>query len=426
MRNLAKKMVATVLGWQVRRLRRKNNFKIVAVTGSIGKTSTKLAIARVLGQKYKVQFQEGNYNDIVSVPLIFFGRSLPGIYNPFAWLVAFLGNERALRQHYPYEVVVVELGTDAPGQIKQFKKYIDADIAVITAITPEHMEFFEDLGAVAKEELSVTQFSQRVLANKDLIPPEYLEDLAEQVVSYGVKTQAEIRMVNVKFDDQNASFDIIHGPTTIVHAQHEQITEPQLYSICAAAAVGGSLGMSPADIEKGIRAIKPVAGRMRHLEGLKGSLIIDDTYNASPEAMRGALDTLYRLKATSKIAILGNMNELGGYSQREHHMIGEYCDSRELSVVITLGPDANKYLAPAAEAKGCNVKRFDSPYEVGNYLKSVLSPGTVVLAKGSQNKVFAEEAVKILLANPRDASKLVRQSKEWLKIKRKSFKPVRS
>ncbi|MBA3757533.1 UDP-N-acetylmuramoyl-tripeptide--D-alanyl-D-alanine ligase [Candidatus Saccharibacteria bacterium] len=422
MQKLAKGIIASVLGWQVKRLCQKNKLKIVVVAGSIGKTSTKLAIAQVLGQKHKVQFQSGNYNDPVSVPLVFFNRSLPNIYNPLAWLLIIWKNEQTIYQQYPYEIVVLELGTDGPGQIEKFRRYIQADIAVITAISAEHMEFFDDIDAVAKEELAVLPFSDKVFVNKDLIPQDYLGDLPVEAITYGVKSQAEVRMVNVKFDDQSASFDIIHGSETIAKAKHEQITEPQLYSICAAAAVGENLGLSSELIERGITTIKPVAGRMQHFQGVNGTLIIDDTYNASPEAMRGALDTLYRLKASRKIAILGNMNELGGYSQSEHRKIGEYCDPRELSLVATLGPDANKYLAPAAELKGCSVKQFNTPYELGSYIKSIVSPGTVILAKGSQNKVFAEEAVKILLSNPGDVSQLVRQSKDWLKIKQKNFK----
>jgi UDP-N-acetylmuramoyl-tripeptide--D-alanyl-D-alanine ligase len=116
------------------------------------------------------------------------------------------------------------------------------------------------------------------------------------------------------------------------------------------------------------------------------------------------------------------MNELGGYSQREHKMIGEHCDPRELSLVVTIGPDANKFLAPAAAGNGCEVKTFNNPYDAGEYVKPIVEPGAVILVKGSQNKVFAEEAAKILLADPKDSSKLVRQTPYWMKMKKASFK----
>jgi UDP-N-acetylmuramoyl-tripeptide--D-alanyl-D-alanine ligase len=424
MKKMAKKFVAAILGWQVRRLRVKNNFKTVGVTGSIGKTSTKFAIATVLKQQFAVQSQAGNYNDLVSAPLIFFGQDLPNIYNPLAWLKVFFSNEKIIRREYPYEIVVVEIGTDAPGQIAEFSRYLQLDIGVLTAITPEHMEFFDDLKAVAKEELAISRFTDKLLINKDLCPAELLGEIYKDTSTYGMKQPAEVRVTNIKFDGFSSSFDIEVNGQKLLHAGHEDITEPVLYSVCAAGAVANELGMHPLSIKKGIDTIKPVNGRMMTLRGVNRSTIIDDTYNASPEAMKAALDTLYRIKADQKIAILGNMNELGGYSEPEHRQIGQYCNPEELDLVITIGPDANKYLAPAAAEKGCEVKQFNNPYETGEYLKELIKPGAVILAKGSQNGVFAEETVKILLADKADSSKLVRQTPDWLRKKQKLFSQV--
>jgi UDP-N-acetylmuramoyl-tripeptide--D-alanyl-D-alanine ligase len=422
MKRSLKKFVAKILGWQLKRLRKKNKIFVIAVAGSIGKTSTKLALARVLSQTYKVQFQEGNYNDLVSVPLIFFGKKLPSVMNPFAWAWTFLGNERVIAKKYPYQMVVIELGTDAPGQMQEFAQYLQVDIAVLTAIVPEHMANFANLDAVATEEMALTQFTTKIFANKDLIAPQYLGHLPKTTVTYGIKQQSDIQMTNIQWNGgEEVNFDIVYGGITFLHGEHEQATEPQLYSICAAVSVGTELDMTTTAIDKGIRSIKPVSGRMQHLNGLSGSLILDDTYNASPEAMIGALDTLYRMNASQKIAILGNMNELGKYSEAEHTRIGEYCDPHELSFIATIGPDANKFLAPAAAARGCLVKAFDSPIDAGHFVKERLRGGTIVLVKGSQNHVFAEEAAKQLLALPADAEKLVRQSKYWMRIKSKQF-----
>src|SRR3990167_5428097 len=130
MKQYARSIVVWVLGIQVRRLRKKNDLTIVGVVGSIGKTSTKLAIAQTLGATRTVRYQTGNYNDIVSVPLVFFGLDLPSLLNPFAWLKVFIKTERVIGSDYPYEIVVVELGTDGPGQIAAFKRYLMLDIAV--------------------------------------------------------------------------------------------------------------------------------------------------------------------------------------------------------------------------------------------------------------------------------------------------------
>jgi UDP-N-acetylmuramoyl-tripeptide--D-alanyl-D-alanine ligase len=422
MKQALKKIVAGILGSQLKRLRKKNKIFVIAVAGSIGKTSTKLALAHVLGQTYKVQYQEGNYNDLVTVPLIFFGHKQPAVFNPFSWMWTFLKNEFVISKRYPYHIVIVELGSEAPGQMAEFSKYLQADIGVLTAIVPEHMANFANLDAVAAEELDIRKFTTKIFANKDLIPPEYLGHLPNTTVTYGIKQQADISMTNITWEGgEQATFDIVYGGITFLHGEHEQVTEPQLYSICAAVSVGTELDMTTSAVDKGIRSIKPVSGRMQHLNGLSGALILDDTYNASPEAMLGALDTLYRMSASQKIAILGNMNELGEYSEKEHKRIGEYCDPHELSFIATIGPDANKYLAPAAAARGCLVKTFDNPVDAGKFVKERLHQDTIVLVKGSQNGVFAEEAAKQLLALPADANKLVRQSSYWMRIKHKTL-----
>jgi UDP-N-acetylmuramoyl-tripeptide--D-alanyl-D-alanine ligase len=115
------------------------------------------------------------------------------------------------------------------------------------------------------------------------------------------------------------------------------------------------------------------------------------------------------------------MNEMGEYSGQAHVEIGEYCDPDKLDLVVTLGKDANTFLAPAAQARGCRVETADSPYQAATLIASQLKKKAVVLAKGSQNGVFAEEAVKGLLANPDDAKRLVRQSGYWMKIKQRQF-----
>ncbi len=402
MQKTARKLIASILGWQVRRLQAKHKFQVIAVAGSIGKTSTKLAIAQTLSQKYRVQYQEGNYNDLVSVPLVYFGHHfeendrLPFLYNPFSWLSILIKNELVIHRAYPYDLVVIELGPDGPGQMAPFKKYVKASIGVLTAIAPEHMEFFGDMDTVAEEEMVVAELSEKLFYNYDLVDKKYLQGLAIPAQPYSLKEAAAYKT--------------------------QLISDPQRYTVSAAVAVAQDLGLSRDQIQTGLNEVKPMSGRMQILKGIKRSTIIDDSYNASPQAMKGALDALYNLTAPQKIAVLGNMNELGEYSEAAHKEVGAYCDPAKLDLVLTLGPDANKYLAPAAEAKGCKVQTFEDPYAVGEYLASVIRDGVAVLIKGSQNKVYAEEAIKPLLADQADAAKLVRQTPEWLKIKQQNFK----
>ena len=382
----------------------------------MGKTSTKLALASTLAAKFKVRHQEGNYNDLVTVPLVFFGETTPSLFNPLAWLGVFWRNQKQINNNYPYEIVVLELGTDGPGQISRFSSYLKLEMAVVTAITPEHMEFFGTLDAVAKEEMAVSNLSTVVLANKDLCDEKYLTGVYD-LLTYGVERAADYRLTT-----KAGKAIITTEQTELAELDTTEKTDPELYSILAAASVAHKFGLRADEIEKGIEAIKPVPGRMRRLKGVNKSIIIDETYNASPDAVKMALASLYKMDSPQKIAVLGNMNELGASSEEEHRRIGEFCDPKQLSLVLTLGPDANKYLAPAAEAKGCKVITFDNPYTIGDYLKPIIKPKAIILIKGSQNRVFAEEAVKVLLANSKDESKLVRQSPQWLRTKEKAFK----
>jgi UDP-N-acetylmuramoyl-tripeptide--D-alanyl-D-alanine ligase len=410
MKRALKAIVVSVLAWQVRRLQRKNNFKCVAVAGSYGKTSTKLAIVQALQTKYKVRFQDGNYNDITTVPLIFFGRTIPPLFNPFAWLSVFLKNELALRRPYDYDVVVVELGIDGPRQMQEFKKYLKVDLAQVTSIAPEHMEFFDRIEDVAKEELAIREFSDVVLVNKNLC-------------DIKLPTDTKISGYEIEFNEENLSdkWSVKFGAKTInLGIKPDSIT--QLYTFANAAVVCVELGMTEEEIKKSLLGIDTVPGRMNRLEGKGGSRIIDDTYNASPDAVIMALHNLYAAEGDKKIALLGNMNELGEESESYHRAVGKQCDPKKLDLVVTLGPEANKFLADEARKRGCKVVETTTPYEAAERIEGRLGEGVVVLAKGSQNGVFAEEAIKLLLADPKDAGLLVRQSPAWIKKKEKSFK----
>jgi UDP-N-acetylmuramoyl-tripeptide--D-alanyl-D-alanine ligase len=421
MKKLARNIVVNILSWQLRRLRKNNSFKVVGVVGSIGKTSTKFAIAQVLKQHVRVRYQKGNYNDIVTVPLVFFGLPCPSLFNPLAWLATFIKIELMLQRPYPYDVVVAELGTDGPGQIARFGHFLRCDIAVVTAISLEHMEFFRDLDEVAAEELSVAKYSDKLVISSDLVSSAYTDNIDLPTSTYGIKNKADYQITNIKFSTNQASFELTKNQTAWLNANLDAVSKSEVYSASAAAVVADILGTPSDVIVRGIERIEPVSGRMQRLKGINNILILDETYNSSPEAAKAALDSLYMLNAAHKIAILGNMNELGDYSQAAHTELGKYCDPKQLDLVVTIGPDANKYLATAAQKAGCNVEQFNTPYQAGEFIKTHVKPGTIILAKGSQNKVFAEEAIKLLLADPKDAAKLVRQSSYWLAAKQKCF-----
>lgn len=417
MKSILKNILAGILGWQVRRLRGRNNFKIIGVVGSIGKTSTKLAIAKMLESDKRVRYQEGNYNDIVSVPLVFFGHKMPALWNILEWLKIVFKNEIKIYSEFPFDLVVVELGTDAPGQIGQFRKYLHLDIAVITAIAPEHMEFFQNLENVAEEEWSVSYFSDLVFANRDLCPivPENIDH--KKVVFYGKEFGSVYKIENILKIKDGFSFDISHEGKKLMSISYPAISEVQLYSICAAVALAKTLKIPDEKIKDSVNKIKSFSGRMQKLKGVRNSIIIDDTYNASPNAVKTALDTLYSFETPQRIAILGMMNELGATSQEEHKKIGRYCSPKFLDLVVTVGKDANLFLAPEAKKNGCEVYVAKNSIDAGGFVAEKVKEGAVILAKGSQNGVFTEEALKPLLADKSDFRKLVRQDKYWMNKK---------
>lgn len=418
-KKLARETICRLLERQVKRLRNQYTFTVVAVGGSVGKTSTKLAVAELLKTQRRVLYQAGNYNDRTTVPLVFFGQSQPSLLNPLAWLRVLAANARMYRHDFPYDAVVVELGTDHPGSMAEFA-YLKPDIAVLTAVTPEHMEFFGTLDAVAAEELQLLDYSDVALVNIDDTPQGYLSD--RQFRSYSTahaEADYHARSETNGLDRQNLR---VRTPdfsleTTIAYAGSQGVK-----IALAAAAVAHMTGFTEEQIAQGLPLLRPFAGRMQTLEGVEQSTLIDDTYNATPVAVKAALDVLYaRPAGRQRIAILGSMNELGAYSQDAHREVGEYCDPAKLDMVVTIGQMAKDWLAPAAEQRGCTVYTCMSPYEAGDFVRPRLKPGATVLAKGSQNGVFAEEALKRLLRSPADVQNLVRQDDEWLTVKRRQF-----
>ncbi len=414
-------LICAILERQVISLRKRYQFCVVAVTGSVGKTSTKLAIAKVLAADKRVIYQEGNYNDRVTVPLVLFGADKPAaLYNLLAWARAFLHNQRVIRRGYPYDIAVLELGTDHPGQIAEFR-YLHPDIAVVTAVAPEHMEYFVTLEAVAHEELEIAGFSERLLINGDDVDERfaaYLKDYA----AYGLLADRTYRATYAQseaLDGEQVAFHL--SGSKQVKARIPYVGAQGVKAALAAVAVADMLSIDISKIIPALEGLTPFAGRMQILQGLDNTTLIDDTYNASPIAVRAALDVLYAVKAPKKIVLLGSMNELGESSRKAHNEVGKYCDPKQLAVVATLGVEANKYLAPAARERGCRVIEFVNPYEAGAWAAGELVKGTVLLAKGSQNGVFAEEALKPLLARPEDRAKLVRQSPYWMDVKQRQF-----
>lgn len=399
--------------------------KLVVVVGSVGKTSTKIAIGTVLNERLRVRLHEGNHNSELSAPLAILGVDFPhDIHKMGQWWLVFKAIRQRIKQPTDVDVIVQELGTDAVGQIPHFGTYLSPDIAVVTSVSPEHMEFFKTMDAVAAEELSAANYSKLALINRDDIPGVYATDITNpNLNTYGTTDSAEYRFISsdYTFEDGFTGQFITPEWSASVPTTIQLVGEHSTRSAVAAGAVGVKLGMTDAEIAGGMAKIRAVNGRMNVLRGLQESIIIDDTYNSSPLAVASALRALYQMNVPQRMAVLGSMNELGGMSEAAHIEVGKLCDPIELAHVITVGELAEKYLAPAARANGCHVVSFKTAIEAGAYAHKFLEKGGAILFKGSQGGIYLEEAVKIVLHATEEESRLVRQSPAWLEKKRVFF-----
>jgi len=407
-------------------LRRHPDIKLIIVTGSVGKTGTKVAIGTVLSERFRVRLHEGNHNAELSGPLAILGIAYPeNLKSIWTWLAVFRAARRRIHQPSDVDVIIQEVGSDRIGQVPHFGTYARPYLAVVTAVSAEHMEFFQTIDAVAAEELSAANFSESALINRDNIDGAYAAKLTNpQINTYGTTDAAEFHFIQEDYTLQDGFTGLFmaQGQLNIgVKVQLKVAGEHSLRAAIAAGAVGLKLGMTADELRSGLNKIRPVSGRMNILRGVKDTIIIDDTYNSSPLAAAAAIQALYALSVPQRIVVLGSMNELGATSPAEHAAIGKLCDPSLIAHVITVGEQAETYLAPAALSKGCHVVSFKTALEAGAYAHKVLETGAAILFKGSQGGIYLEEAVKIVLHATEEEHQLVRQSAAWLEEKQAFF-----
>ncbi|WP_169558654.1 UDP-N-acetylmuramoyl-tripeptide--D-alanyl-D-alanine ligase [Myxococcus stipitatus] len=425
--SLASRLIGWSLKVQLKRYLRKNpQVMIVAVTGSVGKTTTKLAIAKVLAQRFKVQAHSGNYNNELGVPLAIFELESPGdIRNLKGWMGIVREMSRRLTKPLPYDVIVQELGAGRRGDIGYFS-FLRPRVGVVTAAKPAHLQRFGSIEAIVDEKFSLAELSQIALVNaeEERFAPKLTTLAPSKLHTYGT-SRGDYRF-SLRSDSAAHGLE---GTLVLrkgqVDASVRMMGRHMAEAVAAAAAVGELLGMTPEEIKAGVERIEPVSGRMSPLEGRNGSLLLDDSYNASPEALIASLNTLYALPGR-KIAILGGMNELGSDAARYYAQVGGHCG--QLDWLVTVADLARQYVAPA-KAAGLGddrIRCFDTPYEAGEFVASLLQRGDTVLVKGSQGGIFCEEATAKLLANPADTARLVRQSPYWQNLKAQAFSHTKS
>jgi len=422
MKKMGLKLIHRVLLLEARKVIRQHKPFIIGITGSAGKSSTKEAIYQVLSDKYgdKVRKAYGNFNNELGVPLSILGygqrKQPPGIFWPLFLIQAYF---RTLSRDFP-EYLVLELSADKPGDIAYFGQILRLDIAVITSISGAHLANFKNLDQYRREKLSIIKLvkdSGMVIINGDEIKKNDID--FENVISYGIKNQKnDFYAENIVPTLSGTEFRIC-GVGRKIAVKSAMPGRQFALSLLAAYAVGQKFSIQSLDIKKSLEKIKPLNGRVNILEGRDGTVLLDDTYNASPTSVLAALDLLAEIKyAGRKVAILGNMNEIGRDEKKTHFEIGEYSRDRA-DLAIFAGKNAQTMTDGRNDANSTRIYR--SRRDIIDNLSNLIKPNDLILIKASQDENYFEEITKALLEKPETASEvLVRQNKLWLKKKRRS------
>lgn len=420
MKKFFKYIVAFCLGLAARAVIHRYHPRIVMITGSVGKTSTKDAVAAVLSTRFFVRKSEKSFNSEFGVPFTILGVENPW-KNPFAWF-KIVKNALALLilpNHYP-NMLVLETGADKPGDLARILSIATPNAVVVTRLPeiPVHVEAYASPEAVQEEEFSpvfaLAAEAPLIVPSDDTYAIDNAMRTSAHIISYGTTEGAAVCVNNIGFYELDGT---VAGMKASVSTKDEQgnifvkgsVGTTQILPAAAALAAGIAFNIPISESLKALEEYDPPPGRGRIFAGKNGSIIIDDSYNASPAAVEEALATMKTFpRAKRRIAVLGDMLELGRYSVLEHERIGALADT-SADVIIAVGIRARAF---AAAPKSVEVMSFDNSRAVASALPALVREGDVILVKGSQS-IRMERIVEALLANHSDVTKLVRQEKGW-------------
>lgn len=423
MKELLRDLVASVLAFLSRAIIRKYKPKIVMVTGSVGKTSTKDAVAAALGERYHLRASEKSYNSEFGVPLTIIGVKNPW-NDPFKWVFVF---EEALAliflpSHYP-KLLVLEVGADRPGDLARILKIATPDAVVVTKLpdVPVHVEAYAGPEAVREEEFApayaLPAGAPLILCADDEYAARLAARLSATIHTYGMAKHATVRFGKVETYEGEEGLAGMEAPA---EANGEKFTlrapgvlgRQQIYAPAAALALALSMGLLLEEALQGLSRYEPPSGRARVIAGKEGSTLVDDTYNASPAATEEILSSLSLVRSKERtVAVLGDMLELGRYSVDEHARIGKIAASTA-DVVVGVGLRSRAIVEAAQEAGKKDAIHFEDSYAAAKALPGMVRRGDLVLIKGSQS-IRMERVTEALLRDPQDSTELVRQEQEW-------------
>lgn len=414
---------------------KKYNPDIIGITGSVGKTSTKEALYFLLKRHFRVRQGEKNFNTAIGVPLAIFGITRNPGRSFFLWLKCMVkGLCMALTRDPSFpSILILEMGADGIGDISYLTKLAPCSIGVLTAIGPAHLEKFGTMESLVNEKKEIIRhlFGERRLAVINADDP-FLYPLTEpingRIMTFGLGVHADVSITDIReYTIYRPGDEILFSLSGEMRVKDEScafeltniVGRHMLYPLLAALCVACEYHIPLKEIVQDLREYRPQKGRMRLISGIKRSLIIDDAYNSSPLACKCALDSLARVEINSsarRIAVLGDMLELGIHSEKLHREVGSYYATLGIDRLIVVG-SAAQLIADGAQDNGIDkayILRFDTPQQAAAFLRNDIAIGDVVLAKASQG-IRLEKFVKELMADPQSApQELVRQDVEWL------------
>ena len=336
--------------------------KVVAITGSNGKTSTKDFVAAVLGRKFRVTKTEGNFNNHVGLP------------------------QTMLAANRDDEIAVWEIGMNHPGEISALAKLAAPDVAIITNVGVAHIEFMGSREAIAEEKGALAEAVAKdgvVILNAD---DAFSDAIAKRTGAKSVRAGIEngsVRAVDITQSATGSEFTILEG----AHRCRAQLPVPGIHMVqnaLLAVAAGRVFNLSLEECAVGL-ASTPLTKARLQIREIGGIQFIDDSYNANPDSMKAALQTLVELESEGRrIAVLGEMGELGAESQRGHRDVGEAAAALRVDELIAVGAMGATIARAAAEAGLKNSVAVDSQKDAAELLEKNASAGDLILIKGSR------------------------------------------
>lgn len=397
----------------------------VGITGSYGKTSAKEAIAAVLSYHYNVRRNAKSFNNDYGVPftILGVGESGGGMRRVLA---AIIQGFRLLwtRAAYP-TVLVVEMGADRPGDIARLVEIIPVTVGVLTSIGPVHLRQFGTVDAVFAEKsllaTAIPPTGWAVLNGDDPKLCTLAESAPVRIISYGYQSGVAVRCLDAGFGtapdgSSGMLLTVSVGTQSVPVFLRGVVGRHTAYAALAAVATGMAFSMDLVDIAAGLRLFEPPPGRMRLIAGIKQIMLIDDSYNSSPETCTAAIEALRELPVEGRrYAMLGDMDDLGTATEPAHRAVGITVIEEKIDVLITVG-ERMKYAADEARKAGMReglVFSFDDARAAAHFVQERIRPNDAILIKGSQ-VMRMERAVEELMAEPdKAASLLVRQDPKW-------------